>query len=509
MTSKRKWLALGGLIISVLVLGLDLTIMNVALPTMAADLGAGTGELQWIVDSYALVFAAVMLPAGLLGDRFGRRRLLVAGLAVFLGGSVLGAVASTPAGVIAARTVMGLGAALIMPLALSVIPTLFKGKEQTKAVAALTVGMSVGLPFGPLVSGWLLENFYWGSVFIINIPFVAVGIVACLTLVPETRDPSAPRLDLTGAALGVLGLGALVYGLIEAPIAGWGDPVIVLSLAAGVLMLTGLVLRARRATRPILDLELLEDPAYRWNAAIATLAMFVMMGLVFVLPLYLQAVLGHDAFGTGLRLMPLLAGMLVVARAVPPLTARIGSRPVIAGGMAMLGLAMLLGSATGTGTGYGFTALWTVIAGLGVSFAMMPAMDRALAALPAGREGIGTGLLTTLRQVGGAIGVALLGSLLNAVYKDRIDTGGLPAAAAEAAGESVVAAQAVAERLNAPQLAESARAAHVHGMGVVLLVSGVLALAMAVLAALVLPDDREDETAPGAPAEPGPAVARE
>jgi EmrB/QacA subfamily drug resistance transporter len=507
MAVKNRWLALVGLIISVIVLGFDLTIMNVALPTMAADIGASTGELQWIVDAYAVVFAAAMLPAGLLGDRFGRRKLLVTGLMIFMGGSILGAVVSTPGPVIAARAIMGLGAALIMPLALSVIPTLFKGEEQTKAVAAVTVGMSVGLPFGPLISGWLLDHFWWGSVFVINIPLVAVGIVACLALIPETRDPSSPTIDPVSAALGILGLGALVYGFIEAPVEGWSDPVIVTSMVAGVLMLIGLVMRARRQTRPMLDLELLRNPAFRWNTIIATLAMFIMTGLVFVLPLYLQAVRGYDAFGTGLRLLPLLVGMIVVARAVPPLTARFGSRPVIVAGLALFGIALLLGSTTDTDTGYGFTALWMTITGLGVSFTMMPAMDNALAALPSGREGTGTGLLTTLRQVGGAIGVALLGSMLNAVFTDRIDTAGLPAAAAEAAEKSVVAAQAVAARLGLPQLAESAESAYVHGMGLVLLVCGIAALATAVLSAFVLPDHREgDETGDQALVEsrPGP-----
>src|SRR5918999_519509 len=400
MARKNRWLALVGLIISVLVLGFDLTIMNVALPTLAADIGASTGELQWIVDSYAVVVAAAMLPAGLLGDRFGRRKLLVTGLVIFMGGSILGAVASTPGAVIAARTIMGLGAALIMPLALSVIPTLFKGKEQTKAIAAVTVATSAGLPFGPLVSGWLLDHFYWGSVFLVNIPLVAIGIVVCLTLIPETRDPSSPTIDMVSTVLGILGLGALVYGIIEAPEEGWGDPIIVTSMVAGVLMLIGLVVRARRETRPMLDLELLRNPTFRWNTIIAALAMFVLMGLVFVLPLYLQAVLGYDAFGTGLRLLPLLFGMIIVARAVPPLTARFGSRPMMVAGMALLGIAMLLGSTTDTDTGYGFTALWMITTGLGLGSALMPAMDNALAALPEGREGTGTGLLTTLRQVG-------------------------------------------------------------------------------------------------------------
>src|SRR5918999_757932 len=491
MARKNRWLALVGLIISVLVLGFDLTIMNVALPTLAADIGASTGELQWIVDSYAVVVAAAMLPAGLLGDRFGRRKLLVTGLVIFMGGSILGAVASTPGAVIAARTIMGLGAALIMPLALSVIPTLFKGKEQTKAIAAVTVATSAGLPFGPLVSGWLLDHFYWGSVFLVNIPLVAIGIVVCLTLIPETRDPSSPTIDMVSTVLGILGLGALVYGIIEAPEEGWGDPIIVTSMVAGVLMLIGLVVRARRETRPMLDLELLRNPTFRWNTIIAAMAMFVLMGLVFVLPLYLQAVLGYDAFGTGLRLLPLLFGMIIVARAVPPLTARFGSRPMMVAGMALLGIAMLLGSTTDTDTGYGFTALWMITTGLGLGSALMPAMDNALAALPEGREGTGTGLLTTLRQVGGAIGVALMGSMLNAVFTDRIDTDGVPAEAAEAAKESVVSAQAVAARLDMSRLAESAESAYVHGMGLVLLVCGIAALATAVLGAFVLQDDRK------------------
>ncbi|MDG9720198.1 MFS transporter [Streptomyces sp. DH24] len=493
MALKNRWLALVGLTISILVIGFDLTILNVALPTMAADIGADTGELQWIVDSYAVVYAAAMLPAGLLGDRFGRRKLLVTGLVIFLAGSVLGAVVDTPGPVIAARTIMGVGAALIMPLTLSVIPTLFKGKEQTKAIAVITVGMSVGMPLGPLVSGWLLDHFWWGSVFVFNIPLVAIGIVACLLLIPETRDASAPSIDMLSTVLGILGLGALIYGVIEAPAEGWGDPVIIGSMVAGVLMLVGLVMRERRQSHPMVDLELLKNPAYRWNTIIATLAMFVFMGLMFVLPQYLQAVQGHDAFGTGLRLMPLMAGTIIVARAVPPLTARFGTRPLVVAGVALMGLAMLLGSTTEADTGYGFTALWMTLTGLGIGFVLVPALDSALASLPRGREGTGSGLMTTIRQVGGAFGIALLGSMLNGSFTDKLDTTGVPEQAAEAAKESVVAAQTVAAKLDLPQLAQSAESSFVHGMGVVLLVCGIAGLATAVLSAFVLPNDRKEK----------------
>ncbi|WP_407566312.1 MFS transporter [Streptomyces sp. 184] len=478
---------------SVLVLGFDLTILNVALPTMAADIGADTGELQWIVDAYAVVFAAFMLPAGLLGDRFGRRRMLVAGLGIFLAGSLIGPFVSSPEAVIVARAVMGLGGALIMPLALSVIPTLFGDEERTKAVGAVTAAMAAGMPAGPLLGGWLLDHFWWGSIFVLNIPLVAIGIAAALLLIPETRDPAVPRVDPVSTVLSVLGLGGLVLGVIEGPTRGWGDPLVVGALAGSAVLLCWLVLRERRAARPMLDLELLANRAFRWNAVVAVLATFVMAGLLFVLPQYLQTVLGNDPFGTGLRLMPLMAGLLVTARAAPALMARFGSRVVVSAGMAVFAFAMLLGSRTDVADGYGYTAVWLTVTGFGLGFALVPTMDAALGALPASRAGSGTGLLTTLRQVGGAIGVALLGSLLNGVFTDRLETGGVPGAAAEKARESVVAAHTVAERLGAPRLAESADSAYVHGMGLALLVCGIAALLTAVVTAVRLPDDRRGE----------------
>ncbi|MFE1444503.1 MFS transporter [Streptomyces sp. NPDC058739] len=491
MAVKNRWLALIGLTISVLVIGFDTTILNVAIPTLAADTGASAGELQWIIDSYAVVFASAMLPAGFLGDRFGRRKLLITGLVIFLGGSVIGMLVETPGALIGARAVMGLGAALILPLTLSIIPTLFKGEEQTKAIAIITVGVSIGLPLGPLVSGWLLDHFWWGSVFVINIPLVAIGIAACALLIPETRDPSSPRVDIISTALGMAGLGALVYGVIEGPSEGWSDPVILGSIVGGLLLLAGLVLREQRQPRPMVDLELLRNPTFRWNTVFLILGTFVFMGLMFVLPQYLQVIQGHDAFGTGVRMMPLVAGMIVVAKIVPPLTLKFGTRPLVVAGLLIMSLAMFLGASTDTGTGYGFTVVWMILTGLGVSLVMVPALDTALGVLPQGKEGTGSGLNTTLRQVGGAIGIALLGSVLNGVFTDRLDTSGVPAQAADAAEESVVAAQAVAAQLDLPQLAESAASAFVDGMSTVLLVCGIAGVVAAALAAFKLPDSRE------------------
>ncbi|WP_420000496.1 MFS transporter [Streptomyces boninensis] len=475
---------------SVLVLGFDLTILNVALPTMAAEIGADTRDLQWIVDSYAVIFAACMLPAGLLGDRFGRRRMLAVGLLIFLAGTLIGPFADGPGPVIAARAVMGLGGALIMPLALSVIPSLFEGEERTKAVGAVTAGMALGMPLGPLLGGWLLDHFWWGSIFVLNIPLVAIGLAACLALIPETRDPSSPRVDLISTALSVLGLGALVFGVIEAPAEGWGDPMVVGALAAGVALLVLLVVRERRASRPMLEVALLGNSGFGWNALVAVLATFVMSGLLFLLPPYLQAVLGNDAFGTGLRLMPLMAGILVAARSSGPFIARYGQRVVVGGGMTVFAFALLLGSRSDASDGYGTAALWLSVTGFGLGFTMVPTMAAALGALPTDRAGSGTGLLTTLRQVGGAIGVALLGSLLNSVYTDRVDTAGLPPGAARTAEDSVMAAHAVAERLGSDALAASADSAYVRGMSLVLLVCGAAALVTAVAAAVFLPGPR-------------------
>ncbi|MGW1271579.1 MFS transporter [Streptomyces sp. NPDC002491] len=483
----RRWWALAALVASMLTLGFDTTILNVALPAMAEQLGATTGEQQWMADSYVVVFAALMLPAGLLGDRFGRRRMLVAGLGIFLAGSLVGALAGDVASVVVARAVMGVGAALVIPLGLSVLPSLFAPDERTKAVGIVSAGSTLGLPLGPIIGGWLLDHFWWGSVFLINLPMAAIGIAACLFLLPETRDPASPVVDAASTAFTAGGLGALVYAIIEAPGRGWGDPLVLTVLGAAVALLAALVLRERRSPRPMLDMGLLAQRGFLFNTLAATLVMFVLSGLLFVLPPYLQAVLGNDALGTGVRLLPMMGGLVVAARAAQPVVARFGARAVVSAGLTVLAFAALLGSRTTADSGYGFTALWLSVAGVGFGFSVVPAMAGALSTLPADRAGSGSGLLMTLRQVGGAVGIALLGSLLAGTFRDRLDVTGLPAGAADTAGDSVVAAHLIAERTHLTALAGSADDAYVHGMGVVLLVCAAAALASALLAAAFLP----------------------
>ncbi|MFC9746192.1 MFS transporter [Streptomyces niveus] len=493
----RRWWALGALVVSMLVLAFDLTILNVALPTMAGQLGATTGEQQWMADAYIVACAALMLPAGLLGDRFGRRRTLIAGLTVFLAGSVLGALADSVQLVVGARTLMGIGSAFVMPLALAVLPSVFDADERPKAVAAVATAGAAGLPLGPIVGGWLLDHFWWGSIFVLNIPMVAIGITACLLLVPESKDPAAPEVDVLSTALSAVGLAALIFGIIEVPVRGWGDPFVAGSFAAALVLLGALVVRERGAPRPMLDMGLLGDRGFLLNTLTATLAMFALAGLMFILPPYLQAVLGNDAFGTGLRMLPLMGGLMVAAKLSTPLVRRLGPRAVISTGLIVLAFATILGSRTSVDSGYPFTAVWLTVAGLGFGLTVVPAMDTALAALPVDRAGSGSGLLLTVRQVGSAIGIALLGSLLAAVYADRLDTSDLPAPAADAARDSVVAAHLIADRTGDAGLTDAADSAFLHGMSTALLVSGVAALVAALLVAALLPNRRPDQKPTG------------
>ncbi|MFJ5719108.1 MFS transporter [Streptomyces sp. NPDC093149] len=504
---NRRWWALGALVASMLVLGFDMTILNVALPTMAGQLGATTGEQQWMADAYVVVFAALMLPAGLLGDRFGRRRMLITGLGIFLIGSLIGSLADVVPAVVTARCVMGIGAALVMPLALAVLPSLFGAPEdRVKAIGIVSAASALGLPLGPILGGWLLDHFWWGSIFLINIPMVAIGIAACVFLLPETSDPASPKVDALSTALTATGLGTLIYAIIEAPGRGWGDPLVLGMLAAGVALIAALVVRERGVGRPMLDMSLLRQWPFLLSTLAATLVMFVMSGLLFILPGYLQAVLGHDAFGTGVRMLPMMGGLIVAAKAGAPVTQRFGARATVTAGLAVLAFAAFLGSRTTVDSGYGFTALWLSVAGVGFGFAVVPAMDAALAALPADRAGSGSGLLMTVRQTGSALGIALLGSLLAGAYTGRLDTTGVPATAADTAGDSVVAAHAVAAKLGAQRLADSADAAYLHGMSVVLLVVAVTSLVSSLLVGAFL-TNLPDKSREGTDVAPAPVDA--
>jgi EmrB/QacA subfamily drug resistance transporter len=483
----RRWWALGALVLCILTFGFDATILNVALPTLATAIHADTSGLQWIVDAYVLVFAGLLLPAGVLGDRIGRRRLLLIGLGLFALASVGAAYVGNAGELVAARAVMGLGAAVIVPVTMAMLPVLFGPSERARAIAIATMGMGIGVPLGPIIGGWLLDHYWWGSVFLVNVPVAVVGAIAVAAFVPESRDPAPRKVDIPGGVLSTAGLIGVVYGVIEAPNRGWGSTVVLSCIAAGLLLLAGFVAWERRTPYPMIDLGLFGRRRFLWGTTAATIANFGLYGLLFVVPLYLQVVCGHDAFATGVRLLPLMAGLIVGAPTAERLAARIGSRVPMVTGLLLIAAGLLVGATSSTTDPFVRTAVWLAVIGAGVGMALAPAMDAVIGELPAERAGSGTALTMTLRQVGGAFGVALLGSLLSAAYVDRLDVAGLPAPAAAAARDSVAAAAAVARQLGDGALLLNAREAYTYGMSVVLLACAALAVLGAVLVALRMP----------------------
>jgi EmrB/QacA subfamily drug resistance transporter len=503
---ERRWWGLLVLSLSLVVIGLDTTVLNVALPTLATDLGASTGDLQWIVDSYVLVFAALMLPVGALGDRYGRRAGLVAGLVLFGATSAVASWAGSTGVLIAARAGMGLAAAALGTLALSIIPAMFGPAERPRALAVATVGIFLGLPVGPLLGGWLLDHFWWGSVFLINVPVTLLAAAAALVLLPESRSATARRADPLGGVLVMLGLGALVYGVVEAPVAGWGSGRTVTGLAAGALLLTAFLLVERRIPEPMVDLRLFRDPRFGWATAALTLVSVALFGLLFVLPQYLQVIAGNDAFGTGLRLLPMIGALVVGGAVSDRLAARLGSAPVIAAGLVVLAAGFVAGSRVQADSGYPLLAGALAVIGFGLGAAMPTAVDAVLGALPPDSAGVGMAITTSLRMVAGALGVAVLPSVLSSVYRDPVAAAAgampmLPPAAVTAATDSVAGAAAVADRLGpaGAGLRAAAYAAFADGMSLVLLLGAATAVLAAVLVGLFLPRT---------PATPGPAPER-
>ncbi|HEY7275768.1 MAG TPA: MFS transporter [Trebonia sp.] len=503
--SARRWWALVAIAASVLVVGLDLTVLNLALPSMSVDLHASTGDLQWIVDAYSLVLAALILPAGLLGDRYGRKRLLVIALVLFGAASLACAYSASVGELIAARAVLGIGAAAIFPLALSVLPVLFDGPDRQRAVAAIGGASMLSFPIGPIVGGYLLDHFWWGSVFLINVPVVVIALIAVTVLLPESRSAARPSIDGAGLLVSSAGLVALTYGFIKAGQDGWSDVTAVALIAAGVVALALLPLVegrvARRGGHPLADLRLFRSADFRWGTILATLMSFAMFGMFFALPQYFQDVRGANALGSGIRLLPLVGGMLVGmvggTRLTSPrrprdgeLAARpaAGPRTIVTAGYLLMAVAMGLGAFTTLGSSTGYTVAWVAVAGLGLGLVMPAAMGIALGALSAERSGAGSALLTAMRQVGSTIGVAVLGTVISTSYGSRVASAAaaLPGQAAAAVRSSVGSGVAVAGQLGSSSLLDTIRSAFVHGMDLMLWTCGGIAVGCALLAVIFL-----------------------
>jgi DHA2 family multidrug resistance protein-like MFS transporter len=469
---NRRWLVLGALAIGILAVGLDMTILNLALPILATDMHATNAELQWFADAYNLVFAAALLPAGLLGDRLGRKKMLIIGLIVFGASSLVCAYAGSPWELITGRAFLGLGAALLVPLSMSIIPVLFSEKERPKAIGVWMMANAFGIPLGPIVGGWLLDNYWWGSVFLINIPLIVIALIAVSIILPESRSTEIQRVDFIGTLASCLGLVGVTYGVIEVGEKGWGDPVTLITIIAGLLILVAFILWERRTSHPLIDPAWFRSRSFTWGTVLATLISFAMFGVLFVMPQYFQAVEGVDALSAGLRLLPLIGGLLVGSQISDLLQSRFGSKITITLGFLALGIGLAVGANTGMDSGYGFASIWITIVGLGIGFALPAAMDEAMSALSAERSGVGSALLMALRQVGGTLGVAILGTILSTVYRNKLDLNGLPGEAVESIRRNVSAGVSAASQINSTTLIDSVRSSFVHGMGVTLWACG-------------------------------------
>ncbi len=506
------------LCLSLLVVVIDNTILNTALPTLARVLHAGTSSLQWITDAYTLCFAALLIPAGALGDRYGRRLSLVGGLAVFGLGSAMAAVAPGTGVLIAARVVMGLGAAFVMPSTLSILNAVFPPRERPQAIAAWSAVAGVGIVIGPTLGGLLLSHFWWGSVFLINVPLVALALAGVLATVPETAEPGGHRLDLGGTVLVAGGLFAIVDAIIEAPDRGWTAPVTLAEAAAGLAALAVFIWWELRTEHPLIDLRVFTSRAFSAAAGSVTVIFFALFGSLFVLTQYLQLVHGYSPLSAGVRALPFALAMAAVSPVSPLIAQRLGVRIVIAAGLALMGLGLADLSTAGVHTSYPPLAVAVAIMGAGMGLVMAPASTTIMTTVPAHQAGAGSAVNDTIREVGGALGVAVIGSLSAAVYRSHLSsalaTAHTPRLVTHLATGSIAAADRVAASVGGVRGSELASAAHsafVTSMGTGMRVAAAVALAAAIGAVFALPRrparDTTAAAATPAPATPAPATA--
>ena len=490
----RRWWILAVLCLSLIIVIIGNTTLNVALPTLARELDASTSALQWMVDAYALVFAGLLFTAGTLGDRYGRKGALQAGLVVFLLGAVAASMADSAAMVVGARAVMGLAAAFIMPSTLSILTNVFPAAERPKAIAVWAGISGAGGAIGPIASGWLLEHFWWGSVFLVNVPVIALALVAGAVLVPRSRDPEQQPLDIPGAGLSIVALSALVYAIIEAPHRGWLSGATLGTFGLALLGLAAFVYRERTARVPMLDLRLFRDRRFSVSSIGMTLTFFAMFGTFFLIAQYFQLVLRYSPLESGLFQLPFAAIIMTVAPRVPTYVARHGAARVVPVGLCSTATGLALFSTVGVSS-----SLWQVYAAVlplafGMAVTMTPLTTLIMASVPLGRAGVGSAMNDTTRELGGALGVAVLGSVVTSQYSSGLarSVSALPEQARAVADSGLSGALAVAGRLGGPggdALAATARQAFVDGLGTAAIVASMVVYAAAAAARFFLPHD--------------------
>ncbi len=490
-----RWLALAVLCVSLLMVTLDTTVLNVALPTLVRDMHATSTELQWIVDAYVIVFAGLLLVSGSVADRVGRKRIFLTGLVAFAAGSCWAAFSGSVGMLITARASMGLGAAMMMPSTLAIITSMFRDHGERQRAIGLWAGTTgVGVSLGPIVGGLLLANFWWGSVFLINVPVAAVGAAFALPLVPESKNTAALRPDLIGALMSIAGLGLLLWSLIEAPSYGWSSARVVAAGAGGLAVLAGFVVLERASSHPMVNLRFFRNPRFSGAVGSVGLLTFGLFGALFVLTQYLQFSLGYSALEAGVRVLPAAGAIAVVAPVSTVLVRVIGTKLTVAAGLLISAGGLWQLSMASTATTYTGVLAGMILLGIGAGLTIPSATESVMGSLPPGDVGVGAATNGAFLQVGGALGVAVIGSLLNTRYQDKMTSTLAPYHIPHTITQTILGslgeALGVASHLGGvmgAQLAALARSAFISGMGLGLLTGACVALAGCVIALIVLP----------------------
>jgi EmrB/QacA subfamily drug resistance transporter len=504
---RRRWGILSVLIVSLLAIVIDNTVLNVALKTIAephGGLGASQSQLEWAINSYTLVFAGLLFTFGVIGDRIGRRRMLMIGLVLFGISSLLSAYSRSPDQLIFARAAMGLGGAAVMPQTLSIISNVFEPQERPRAIGIWASAVGIGVAIGPVLGGVLLAHFWWGSVFLINVPVTVIGAAAVALLVPESRNPERAGIDVLGVLLSIAGLVLLVYGIVQGGDSGsWVHPSVLAPIAGGLAVLALFAWHESRTRHPALDVRLFGDRRLSASVSAIGLVFFGMGGVYFFTSFYTQNVLGYSPVGAGLLTVPFAAGQLLASPRSAALVKRYGAKAAGTGGLLVMSVALAGYILLGTSSPVWLLGLLFFVQGTGIGVAMPAATSATMDVLPRERAGAGSALTNTARQVGVALGVAVLGSILAQSYHDAISPKltALPAAARGAAGGSIAATQAVAAQSGAAgrSLLGPANDAFVGAMHVTTLVAAAIALAGALVVLRWMPG-RSGAVSAGAPA---------
>lgn len=490
----RRWAVLAVLCLAVFITVLDGTIVNVALPSLSVDLGASTRQLQWIVDAYLLVFTGLLLASGGLGDRFGRKRFLMVGLVIFGLTSAFAGSADTANGLILGRALMGIGAAMVFPATLAILTNVFTDPtERAKAIGLWSAVSGMAVAFGPITGGWLLEHYWWGSIFFVNVPIVILAVLATAWIVPESREAHAPRFDRVGLVLSIAAIGALIFTIIEAPEWGWLSGETLLGFVAAAALLFGFVWWELRTESPLLPVRIFENLRFSAASVSVTAAFFALFGFIFLVTQYFQLIRGYSPLQAGVRTLPVATAIAVASVLAPRFVERFGTKRVVSIGLLFMSVMFAWTSTVSVDTAYIEIVGQMILVGTGLGLTTAPATESIMGSLSADKAGVGSAVNDTTRELGGTLGVAVVGSVFSSSYIGTLESAStisqLPPEIQELTKESVGAAQYVAAELGplAPSYLTDVSDAFLAGFSVACIVVAGVALAGSLFAAKYLP----------------------